>query len=68
MKAKAYDGLYYSFLTHRIFEAVRVGDDFHIQYTDGEFPHSKEIPFGSFSLQAELGFYDCLIDYFQEDL
>lgn len=68
MNTSAYDGLYYSLLTNRIFEAIRKDDKFIIKYADDQYPKTKKIPFGTFVLQNEVGFYETLVDYYVETM
>jgi hypothetical protein len=61
------EGIYYSEVTGRIFEATKKGKSIKIKYADNESPKTKEINLGYFMIQLELlGCYEPLIDYSDE--
>lgn len=58
-----YDGIYFSEVTHRIFEATRKGSSMLIKYADDSSPKTKKISIGVFELQLQIDLYESLISY-----
>jgi len=57
------DGIYYSEVTGRIFEAITKEDSVHIKYADELYPKRKKISLKYFLIQKQLECYEDLINY-----
>lgn len=62
------DGIYYSELTNRIFEALVKKEKVFIKYADDLSPKTKTIPLKYFLLQKQFGCYEDIINYNVEGL
>ena len=62
------DGIYYSEVTGRIFEAIVKEDKVHIKYADELYPKRKIIPLKYFLIQKQMECYEDLVNYIIENI
>jgi hypothetical protein len=62
------DGIYYSEVTGRIFEAIIKEDKVHIKYADELYPKRKTIPLKYFLIQKQIECYEDVINYTVENI
>jgi hypothetical protein len=62
------EGIYYSEVTGRIFEAILKEGRVHIKYADELYPKRKIIPLNYFLIQKQIGCYEDLINYTIENI
>lgn len=62
------DGIYYSEVTGRIFEAEVKKDKVHIKYADDLYPKRKTIPLKYFLIQKQIECYEDIINYTIENI
>ena len=62
-KREFVDGIYYSLVTGRVFEANVKNNTVLIRYTDNLLPKSKKIKLVYFLIQKDISLYDEVINY-----